>query len=44
MLLLHTGLLSGHVDGQQLQPHGIQSPPKQTENALGKRQSVVDTT
>ena len=42
VLALHPELPSGHVPGQQLQQHRSQSPERQTANALGKHQFVVD--
>ena len=39
----HPELPSGHVEGQQLQQHRIQSLQKQMANALGKCQFVVDS-
>ena len=40
---LHPELPSGHVEGQQLQQHRVQSLQRQMANALGKCQFVVDT-
>ena len=42
-LTVHPELLPGHVKGQQLQQHRVQSPQRQRANALGKQQSAVDT-
>ena len=39
---LHPELPSGHVEGQQLQQHRVQSLQRQMANALGKCQFVVD--
>ena len=40
-LILHPGLLSGHVKGQHLEQHRIQYPQSQMVNTLGKCEFVV---